>query len=123
GQSTVDIYELGNMLSSAPKYSAVLLAFVLASMGAPFFGNFFGEWLVLWASFLKSPIIAIFASVGILLLVIYSLWLFQRLGFSNSNKSLPSVVTSDLTKAEISIYGLVIALLLVLGLCPGIIIK
>lgn len=102
--------------SSHPRWSVALLIMLLASMGFPIFGNFVGEWLILWSIFSQNLVLAVITSVGIILSAAYGLRLFQRLCYQeNAAKNLV-----DLSMAEVGVFSMLTLLILALGLAPGI---
>lgn len=106
---------------SHPRFSVVLLIMVLASMGFPVFGNFVGEWLIIWSVFAENTILAIVTSIGIVLSAAYSLRLFQRLCLGNASPTLVSCKSSlsDLNASELMLYGAMTIVVLGLGLSPS----
>ncbi|MHB9037166.1 MAG: complex I subunit 4 family protein [Armatimonadota bacterium] len=112
---TRDLDKLGGLWTTTPKLGGFTLFFALAALGLPGLANFVGEFLVLLGTFQASKIIAVAATLGLVLSVIYALRLVQRsmLGPNESKWSLP-----DLTQREIAILGALAALLLWLGLYP-----
>ena len=120
-EATIDLHGLGGFLRRAPQFSAFLLIFLLAGMGAPVFGNFVGEWLILWGAFQENLWITVAASLGIILGAIYSLWLFQRLCFGKRIHDVKDPSVSKFRPSELAIYSCITIILLVLGFYPGLI--
>lgn len=119
--SKMDLAAMGGLWDQGPKFSVMLLGFLLAGIGFPASGNFVGEWLILWGTFADTPIISVFASLGIILGAVYSLWLFQRLCWHKVTSQTIAVFQRDLTGQELTVYGLMMIALLGLGLYPGVI--
>jgi NADH-quinone oxidoreductase subunit M len=117
-RSSISMVSLGGIWQLGPRYSVVLLTFLLASLGAPVFGNFIGEWLVLLGVFSELPIIAIVAAFGLFLSAIYSLWLFQRLCLGAPSHESTTIFSGDLKQSELFVYGSLVIALLFLGLYP-----
>lgn len=103
------------LFATHPKFSVALLAMVLANMGLPIFGNFLGEWLILYGVFSQDVALAIIASLGIVLSAAYGLRLFQRLclGEDSTNSF------SDLKIKEMSAMFLLTFFIVSLGLFPS----
>lgn len=108
---------LGSLWHEAPKISVFILMFVLASLGAPLFGNFMGEWLVLWGVWAQEPIVAMVASLSILLSAAYLLRLFQNLCLDKT-KLVSYVINVDDIKGRSLILGAMVLVLLVIGMYP-----
>ncbi len=107
------------LFASHPKFSVALLAMALANMGLPIFGNFLGEWLILYGLFSQNVVFAIFASLGIVLSAAYGLRMFQRLclGADSTNSF------SDLKTTEVSAMFLLTVLIISLGLFPSLLLE
>jgi NADH-quinone oxidoreductase subunit M len=116
--TTLDLSSPLGLWEHSPRFSSLLLIFLLASMGFPLFGNFVGEWLIFWTAFVTQPALAIVASLGIVLAAVYSLRLFQRLCLYSSS-SAPISKSCDLSPARLFLYGCMVGLLVALGLKPS----
>ena len=66
------------MINYLPKYSFLFLIFALAALGLPGTTGFLGEFLVLVGSFQKSYIVAMLATLGVVLGAAYMLWLTKE---------------------------------------------
>ena len=75
------INSYGGIVNILPKYSLVFAIFMLGALGLPGTSGFVGEILVLMGAFQKSILVAILASVGIILGAAYMLWLYKRVVF------------------------------------------
>ena len=75
------ISSYGGVVNILPKYSLVFGVFMLSALGLPGTSGFVGEFLVLIGVFQKSFLVAILASVGIILGAAYMLWLYKRVVF------------------------------------------
>ena len=63
----------GGLINYLPKYSFLFLIFALAALGLPGTTGFLGEFLVLVGSFQKSYIVAMLATLGVVLEAAYML--------------------------------------------------
>lgn len=117
----ISLVEGNGLLSRGPKFSTVLLIFVLAGIGFPLFGNFVGEWAVLWSAFVAEPVVAIILSLSIVIGAVYSLRLYQRLCLYDAPKS--PLVFTDLTTSELSVYAALIIFLVATGVCPSLLVE
>ena len=103
-----------------PKYAFVFGIFMLGGLGLPGTSGFVGEFLVLLGVFQKNVLIALLASVGIVLGAAYMLWLYKRVVFGNLEKSEIKDL-KDLNFLEGSILFLLSGLVLFFGFYPNLI--
>ena len=91
------------------------LFFAVASLGLPGLGNFVGEFLVLMGTYKANSYLAVPAALGLVLSVIYALWMIQRAFYGPPQKvwRLP-----DLSVRETAVTGVMAVCLLWLGLNP-----
>ncbi|MCE2575239.1 NuoM family protein [Komagataeibacter sp. FNDCR2] len=113
---TRDMYRIGGLWGAMPRLSSMGLFFAVASLGMPGLGNFAGEFLVLLATWHVSPPIAVLASTGLVLAAIYALRMVNRIFLAPPQASLPPV--TDLAAGQVTIFGCIMAFLVVLGLYP-----
>ena len=96
------IDDYGGLVSVMPKYSVLLMIFTLGAIGLPGTSGFVGEFLVLIGVFKKNFLVAIIATLGVILAAAYMLWLYKRVIFGKfKNEKLKNLL--DLNKSEIFI--------------------
>ena len=96
------IDDYGGLVSVMPKYSVLLMVFTLGAIGLPGTSGFVGEFLVLIGVFKKNFLVAIIATLGVILAAAYMLWLYKRVIFGKfKNEKLKNLL--DLNKSEIFI--------------------
>lgn len=112
---TRDMRRMGGLWATVPRFGAVTLAFAIASLGLPGSGNFIGEFLVLLGSYRVNVLVTLFAALGLVLAVIYSLALMQRTfhGSASEGWTVP-----DLSMRDLATLGVMIAVEVWLGLYP-----
>jgi len=111
------ISSYGGLVTYMPKYALMFMIFVLAALGLPGTSGFVGEFLILIGIFQKSVIVAVFASLGIILVAAYMLWLYGRVMFGKvTNTEIKSI--KDLNKTELYILTTLAFLILFLGFYP-----
>ena len=111
------ISSYGGLVTYMPKYALMFMIFVLAALGLPGTSGFVGEFLILIGIFQKSVIVAVFASLGIILVAAYMLWLYGRVMFGKvMNSEIKSI--KDLNKTELYILITLSFLILFLGFYP-----
>jgi len=71
----------GGLVSVMPLFSGLFFAFTLANMSFPGTSNFLGELLVFLGIFAKNSTVLLFATSGIVLAAVYSVWLYNRVVF------------------------------------------
>ena len=100
----IDTY--GGIVTVIPKYSILFMLFTLAALGLPGTSGFVGEFLILMAAFKDNFLVAVIASLGVILGAAYMLWLYKRVIFGKLvNKELEKMI--DLDRSE---YFILIAL-------------
>ena len=111
------ISSYGGIVTVMPKYAFVFMIFTLAALGLPGTSGFVGEFLVLIGVFQKSILVAILASLGIILAAAYMLWLYKRIIFGKITK--PEIkAAKDLDKVELSILSSLVFLIMFFGFYP-----
>jgi len=111
------ISSYGGLVNVMPKYAFVFMIFALAALGLPGTSGFVGEFLILVGVFKVSIIVAVLASLGIILAAAYMLWLYRRVIFGRIlNSELKNM--KDLNKTELYIFGSLIILIIFFGFYP-----
>jgi len=111
------ISSYGGLVNIMPKYALVFMIFVLAALGLPGTSGFVGEFLVLVGVFQKHIIVAVLASLGIILAAAYMLWLYRRVVFGKIlNPEIKEM--SDLNRTELCIFGSLVFLTIFFGVYP-----
>ncbi len=89
----------GGIVTIIPKYSVLFMIFALASLGLPGTSGFIGEFLILMGAFKDNFLVAVVASLGVILGAAYILWLYKRVVFGELvNKDLEKM--KDLNRSE-----------------------
>jgi len=111
------ISSYGGLVNIMPKYSLVFMIFTLGALGLPGTSGFVGEFLILVGTFQKSIIVAVLASLGIILAAAYMLWLYRRVVFgrliNHETKEM-----KDLDKTELYIFISLAFLTIFFGFYP-----
>ena len=111
------ISSYGGLVNIMPKYALVFMIFVLAALGLPGTSGFIGEFLVLVGVFQINVLVAVLASLGIILAAAYMLWLYKRVVFGRIvNSEIKEI--KDLDKTEIYIFALLVFLIIFFGVYP-----
>ncbi len=107
----------GGLVNVIPKYSVLFMIFVLGSLGLPGTSGFIGEFLILMGVFKDNILVAVFASIGVILGAAYILWLYKRVIFGKlKNPDLEKII--DLNRSELLILSSLAIPILFFGLYP-----
>ena len=112
---TRDLEVMGGLWEKVPRMGGAGMFLVLASLGLPGLGNFVAEFLVLAGTYQRSVLVAVLASLGFIVSMVYSLKIMQKVFFGKKEREweLP-----DLGAREVLVFALIAVLLLWLGLYP-----
>ncbi len=89
----------GGIVSIIPKYSVLFMLFTLAALGLPGTSGFVGEFLILMGAFKDNFLVAVIASIGVIIGAAYMLWLYKRVIFGKLiNNDLKKMI--DLNRSE-----------------------
>ena len=111
------ISSYGGLVNIMPKYAFVFMIFTLAALGLPGTSGFVGEFLVLVGAFQSNILVAVLASLGVILAAAYMLWLYKRVVFGRLASSEIKEL-KDLNKVEIYIFSSLVFLTLFFGIYP-----
>ncbi len=107
----------GGIVTVMPKYAVFFMIFTLSAIGLPGTSGFIGEFLILMGAFQKSFLVAIIASLGVILGAAYMLWLYRRVVFGKLiNKDLLKIL--DLNKSEFFILSILATTTIFFGFYP-----
>tara|TARA_B100000963_G_scaffold214360_1_gene186944 strand:+ start:4387 stop:5880 length:1494 start_codon:yes stop_codon:yes gene_type:complete len=84
---TRKISNYGGVVNYLPKFSLLFIIFALSALGLPGTSGFIGEFLILVGAFKKSFIVAVLASIGVVLAAAYMLWLSKRVIFGDTKNA------------------------------------
>ncbi len=93
------------------------MSFILATLGLPGTSGFVGEFLVLVGAFKVNFLVAILASLGVVLSAAYILWLYKRVIFGKLEKNELKEM-KDLNKSELAILFSLGILVILFGFYP-----
>jgi len=93
------INSYGGIVTVIPKYSVLFMLFTLAALGLPGTSGFIGEFLILMGVFKDNFLVAVIASLGVVLGAAYMLSLYKRVVFRKLiNRDLEKM--ADLNRSE-----------------------
>jgi len=111
------ISSYGGLANYLPKYSLVFIIFVLGGLGLPGTSGFLGEFLILVGVFKKSYIVAMLASLGVILGAAYMLWLAKRVIFGETHNEIIKTI-KDLNLSEGTILTILAIIMIFFGFYP-----
>ena len=104
-----------------PLYSIFFFLFILSNISFPGTSNFIGEFLVLIGLFKQNIFVFIFALLSIILTMIYSIWLYNRVFFGILNKNI--VYYNDLNLNEFFVLLSLLFFVIFFGFFPNFILN
>ena len=111
------IRDYGGLVSIMPKYALLMMVFTLGAVGLPGTSGFVGEFLILMGAFKDNFLVAVIASLGVIIGAAYMLWLYKRVVFGKLvNSDLKQMV--DLNKSELFILSCLAVPTLFFGFYP-----
>jgi NADH-quinone oxidoreductase subunit M len=113
---TINYYS--GLASRMPIFTAIFFFHILANIALPGTSSFVGELLILAGVFSYSSTLAVCGATGMVLGGIYSLWLFNRISFGNTQNTFLKTY-KDLTFNEILIQIPFVFLTLLMGIYPS----
>jgi len=116
---TKKIADFGGIQKVMPIYAGLFLFMTFASIGLPGLNGFVGEFMILMGSYTTLPVLAIVAAFGVILAAVYMLWAYERVFTGLPDKKENSAL-KDLSVREISLLAPLVALVVVIGLYPNI---
>ena len=113
---TKDIAAFGGIVHTMPLYALIFMVFTLANIGLPSTSGFVGEILTIVGVFSVSAWVAALAATGMVLSAAYALWLYRRVIFGVSARTLSDI--SDLDAREILVFVPLVAATFFFGVYP-----
>ena len=111
------IKSYGGIVSILPKYSILFMILAMGTLGLPGTSGFIGEFLILVGAFKVNYLVAIIASIGVILAAAYILWLYKRIIFGKlENNEIKKI--KDVNLAEGSILTMLCAAIIFFGFYP-----
>jgi NADH-quinone oxidoreductase subunit M len=118
---TRDIDAYGGLVVRMPAYALIFMFFTMANVGLPGTSGFVGEFLTLMGIFQVNTWVAAVATTGVILSAAYALWLYRRVVFGDLIKEALKTIT-DMDRRERAIFAPLVAMTLILGVYPSLVI-
>jgi NADH-ubiquinone oxidoreductase chain 4 len=106
------------MAQIMPLFSILFFILCLSNAGTPLSLNFIGEFLSLYGTFEKLPLLGALASSSIVLSAAYTIYMFNRIAFGGKYSKLFKVNLPDLNKREFFILFILVLYTVLLGIYP-----
>jgi NADH-ubiquinone oxidoreductase chain 4 len=101
-----------------PLFSILFFILCLSNAGTPLSLNFIGEFLSLYGTFERLPLLGLFASSSIVLSAAYTIYMFNRIAFGGKLSRYIKVNIPDLNKREFAILLILVVLTILFGIYP-----
>ena len=115
------IYYYRGMVQYMPLLSILFFILCLGNCGSPLTLNFVGEYLCLYGSFERLPLLGALASSSIVFSAAYSIFMFNRIVFGGSFSVHFNSSIIDVSKREFFILLSLVSFTVILGIYPSII--
>lgn len=102
-----------------PIFSILFFILSLANAGTPLTLNFVGEFLCLYGTFERLPILGAFASCSIIFSAAYTIYMYNRIAFGGALSKFFMVNIPDVNKREFYILLTLVLFTVILGIYPG----
>lgn len=102
-----------------PLFSILFFILCLSNAGTPLSLNFIGEFLSLYGTFERLPLLGVFASSSIVFSAAYTIYMFNRIAFGGSYSKFFIVNIPDLNKREFFILLPLVMFTVLLGIYPS----
>lgn len=115
------VHYYGGLVTLMPLFSIVYFLLILANFGFPGTLNFVGEFLLTAGLVGQSLFTAVLCNLGLVLTLVYSLFLYNRLFFGPLKNSRIAYFC-DITRMESYVLILIVILIISLGLYPDLLV-
>ena len=102
-----------------PLFSILFFILCLGNAGTPLTLNFIGEFLSLYGTFERLPLLGALASSSIVLSAAYTMYMFNRIAFAGKFSKFFKVNIPDVNKREFVILLILVLFTVVLGVYPS----
>ena len=102
-----------------PLFSILFFILCLGNVGTPLTLNFIGEFLSLYGTFERLPLLGVLASSSIIFSAAYTIYMFNRIAFGGSYSKFFSVNIPDVNKREFVLLFTLVILTVLLGIYPA----
>ena len=101
-----------------PLFSLLFFVLSLANCGLPLTWNFIGEFMSLYGTFERLPLLGLVASSSIILSAAYTMYMYNRIVFGGNLTQLIRINVPDLSKREFYILLVLVFFTILFGIYP-----
>lgn len=102
-----------------PVFSVLFLILSLANCGAPLTLNFLGEFMSLYGTIERLPVLGVLASSSIIFSAAYTIYMYNRIAFGGKSSAYFKVNLPDINKREFTLLISLIILTVLFGIYPA----
>ena len=117
GTRSISLYR--GIAQVMPLFSILFFILCLGNAGTPLTLNFVGEFLSLYGTFERLPLLGALASSSIVLSAAYTIYMFNRIAFGGSFSKFFKANINDVNKREFFILLTLVVFTVVLGIYPA----
>jgi len=117
GTRSISLYR--GVAQVMPLFSILFFILCLGNAGTPLTLNFVGEFLSLYGTFERLPLLGALASSSIVLSAAYTIYMFNRIAFGGSFSKFFEANINDVNKREFFILLTLVAFTVILGVYPA----
>jgi NADH-ubiquinone oxidoreductase chain 4 len=117
------IYYYKGMTQIMPVFSILFFLLCLSNCGVPLSLNFLGEFLCLYGTFERLPLLGLLASTSIVLSAAYTMYMYNRISFGGIYSKYFDTYALDVTKREFFLLFILISFTVILGIYPALILN
>ncbi len=119
---TKQIADMGGIVQKMPNFALLAMIFTMGSVGLPGTSGFVGEFLAIIGTFQANKIVAILATIGVVLGACYMLWLYKRVLFGEiTNTKIEKL--HDLNAIELISLSAIALLVILFGIMPNLLLS
>ena len=107
------------MVQVMPLFSILFFILCLGNAGTPLSLNFIGEFMSLYGTFERLPLLGIFASSSIVFSAAYTIYMYNRISFAGSFSNFFKFNLPDLSKREFVILLILVVSTVIFGIYPA----
>jgi NADH-ubiquinone oxidoreductase chain 4 len=107
------------MTQLMPIFSILFFILSLGNCGAPLTFNFIGEFMSLYGTFERLPILGILASSSIIFSAAYTIFMYNRIAFGGKYSTYFTNYLNDLSKREFIILFFLVIFTVLFGVYPS----
>jgi NADH-ubiquinone oxidoreductase chain 4 len=117
GTRSISLYR--GVAQIMPLFSILFFILCLGNAGTPLTLNFVGEFLSLYGTFERLPLLGALASSSIVLSAAYTIYMFNRIAFGGSFSKFFEANINDVNKREFFILLTLVVFTVILGIYPA----